>query len=63
MSFSGETYDQGRDRGRLARQLIGVRTLMQDGVWRTLHEIGLHVQGSTAALSARLRDLRKKRFA
>jgi hypothetical protein len=62
LPFDGETYEPARDHVRLARQLAGVRALMADGRWRTLPEIARHVEGSEAALSARLRDLRKRKF-
>jgi hypothetical protein len=60
--FDGATYSAEHDQARLATQLEQVRTLMMDGQWRTLQQIGGRVQGSEAALSARLRDLRKSRF-
>jgi len=58
--FSGSTYHPVKDEARLERQLDRVRTLMNDGQWRTLSEIKLEVPGSETALSARLRDLRNK---
>jgi len=60
--FDGETYEHERDHARLARQLDAVRVLMLDGRWRTLPEIAAQVEGSEAAISARLRDLRKTKF-
>jgi hypothetical protein len=61
--FDGNTYIDPLDQRRLAGQLYRVTILMKDGVWRTLDEIA-HATGdaSTAAVSARLRDLRKARF-
>ena len=45
------------------RQLSAVLDLMRDGRWRTLYEIQKATgEGSEAAISARLRDLRKARF-
>lgn len=58
--FSGKTFSEKDDGKRLERQLDRVRTLMNDGVWRTLSEIKSEVPGSETALSARLRDLRNK---
>jgi hypothetical protein len=60
--FDGVTYDERRDGKRLGTQLERVRDLMLDGHWRTLDEIGVYVKGSEAAISARLRDLRKPKF-
>ena len=61
-SFDGDTYEPARDGMRLAGQLARVRALMADGVWRTLADVAAGVGGSEAAVSARLRDLRKARF-
>lgn len=60
--FDGDTYDAGQDGARLTKQLERVRTLMSDGQWRTLAQIAAAVNGSEAGVSARLRDLRKRRF-
>ena len=60
--FGGETYDREKDGRRLSTQLIDVRDLMLDGVWRTLREIGLRLDHPEASISARLRDLRKPKF-
>jgi hypothetical protein len=60
--FDGETYDEARDRERLAGQLMAVFHLMQDRQWRTLHEIASALGYPEASISARLRDLRKSRF-
>lgn len=60
--FGGETYSHENDHERLSGQLQRVYDLMRDGVWRTLSEIQEKAGGSEAAVSARLRDLRKKRF-
>ena len=60
--FDGSTYEPTQDRERLNTQLERVKSLMLDGKWRTLGEIQLAAGGSEAAVSARLRDLRKGRF-
>lgn len=60
--FDGETYEPARDGERLEGQLQRVFALMADARWRTLAEIATAVDGSEAAVSARLRDLRKARF-
>lgn len=62
VDFDGETYERARDHDRLAAQLAQVRGLMLDGDWRTLAEISLSVGAPEASVSARLRDLRKKKF-
>lgn len=59
---SGETYDAARDGDRLNRQARLVFNLMRDGRWRTLAAIATIVDEPEASVSARLRDLRKKRF-
>jgi biotin operon repressor len=61
-SFDGETYDPERDGERLSTMLRAVQLQMSDGRWHTLAELSLKVGGSEAAISARLRDLRKPRF-
>lgn len=61
LDFDGGTYDRDRDGDRLGRQLAAVKRLMSDGRWRTLPEIAEYAGGSVAAVSARLRDLRKIR--
>ncbi len=61
-AFDGKTYDPKRDHTRLDGQLGRVFRLMTDEKWRTLREIARHVGGSEAAVSARLRDLRKEKY-
>jgi hypothetical protein len=58
----GKTYDADRDFDRLGGQLGRVFTLMKDGRWRTLEQIQSAAGGSIAAISARLRDLRKPKY-
>jgi hypothetical protein len=60
--FDGETYDRERDYGRLVSQLHRVQAIMADGNWHTLDELAGKTGGSPAAVSARLRDLRKPKF-
>ena len=60
--FDGETYDRERDHARLATILRHVQDLMSDGKWRSLWEISQRVQAPEASVSARLRDLRKRKF-
>lgn len=62
MTFSGATYDPAQDKDRLEKQLGRVYACMIDGGWRTLPEIQRVAGGSEAAISARLRDLRKAEF-
>lgn len=60
--FDGRTFDAEQDESRLASQLLAVRTLMVDGVWRSLSEIEGTLGYPQASVSARLRDLRKPKF-
>jgi len=60
--FGGETYEPVRDSDRLQKQLRAVRTLMEDGRWRTLKQISEATGYPEASISARLRDLRKRKF-
>lgn len=61
-AFDGRTYAPDRDYERLSGQLKSVFDVMRDGKWRTLRELAAIVEGSEAALSARLRDLRKDKY-
>lgn len=61
-AFDGATYEPSRDYERLNGQLARVRDLMNDGNWRTLAMIRKVVGGTEASISARLRDLRKKKY-
>ena len=60
--FDGQTYDHKQDSPRLTTQYRAVFSLMLDGVWRTLREISDATGFPEASVSARLRDMRKKRF-
>lgn len=60
--FDGATIIDEYDTKRLAGLLGRVFNLMADTRWRTLPEIVTVTGGSEASVSARLRDLRKKRF-
>lgn len=62
-SFDGETFCPERDEQRLTSLMERVYTFMADGEWRTLSEISRACRGSEASVSARLRDLRKEKFA
>ena len=57
--FDGQTFEPKHDRKRLSGQLGRVFSFMQDDRWHTLNEIQVECGGSTASVSARLRDLRK----
>lgn len=60
--FAGNTYNSEHDEVRLRGQLCAVYLLMKDAQWRSLREIHEAIgRGSEAAISARLRDLRKER--
>lgn len=61
-AFDGATYNSDFDYERLSGQLKAVYDLMRDGKWRTLPMIAKAVEGSPQAVSARLRDLRKRKY-
>ena len=62
-SFDGTTFDHEIDGDRLNNALGRVYRLMRDGEWRTLKQIAEQCGTSEAGASARLRDLRKEKFA
>ena len=62
MRFDGEDYVPPRDNPRLTSQHQRLRSLMQDGEWRTLREIARQTGDPEASMSAQLRHLRKERF-
>ena len=62
LRFSGATYDAAQDQARLSSEYWRVFGLMADGRWRTLQEISAVTGAPEAAVSARLRDCRKRRF-
>lgn len=65
--FGGDTLTDA-DTPRLSSQLDAVRTIMSDGIGRTLAELAELVtqsigkKATEASVSARLRDLRKPKF-
>src|SRR5215472_16026754 len=62
-AFDGATYSPTHDHIRLKGQLSKVFDLIKDGQWRTLADIRRTIEsGSEAAISARLRDLRKEKY-
>lgn len=61
--FDGITYSPTFDRARLGAQMRRVFEVMEQGPWLTLEEIAIRTgDNSQAAISARLRDLRKPKF-
>ncbi len=58
----GVTYVAQEDFVRLNRQQRRVFDVMQDGRWRTLHDIAVLTGDPEASVSARLRDFRKPGF-
>jgi hypothetical protein len=62
--FDGETFDPTQDFDRLKTQFDKVKHLMTTphGRWWTIPELVQLVGGSEASISARIRDLRKKKF-
>ena len=64
MPFDGTTYVRELDGVRVGNQLARVFNLMRDGAWRSLREIADGTEGlPEASISARLRDIRKEKFA
>ncbi len=61
--FDGKTYNPTLDKNRLSSQLHDVFNLMRDGEWRSLREISEKLGAPETSVSARLRDIRKDRFA
>jgi hypothetical protein len=59
--FDGITYDPALDGPRLRTQLHRVRAALANGAWWTLRGLADQCGGSEAGVSARLRDLRKRR--
>lgn len=62
LAFDGRTFNASRDGFRLAAQLDAVFHALSDGTWWTLADLASAAHGSTAAVSARVRDLRKARW-
>lgn len=61
--FDGQTISEDPDApARLTGQMLRVVECVRDGSWWTLPELARAAQGSEAAVSARLRDLRKQRW-
>jgi hypothetical protein len=60
--FDGDTYAPALDRKRLSGQLERVFNSMSDWQWHSLADLSLHLGGTEASMSARLRDLRKSKF-
>ena len=60
--FDGATYEPAKDGARLAAQLLAVHRYMADGQWHGLADIAAALDIPEQSASARLRDLRKKRF-
>lgn len=56
------TFDSVVDGPRAKSQRERVKSVMEDGNWYTLAALAFHAGGSEAAVSARLRDLRKREF-
>lgn len=63
MQFGGKTFDKKKDGARLAGALGRVVEAMSDGDWWTLPAVAAVARCSEAGASARIRDLRKPRFA
>ena len=61
--FDGDTYDPALDGVRLGTLLADVRAVMSDGQWMTVTEVRDKIgRGTETSVSARIRDLRKRKF-
>ena len=60
--FDGKTVDPAIDGDRLGRQMNAVFAAMKNGGWWTLRGLANVSAGTEAGVSARIRDLRKRRF-
>jgi len=60
--FDGYTYEPEFDQNRLRGEMSRVYRVIKDGDWHTLSEISFLTGDPEAGISARLRDLRKKKF-
>jgi hypothetical protein len=60
--FDGATYERWRDHVRLGRQAFAVWAVLSDGNWHTLRELSQRTGHPEASVSARIRDLRKRKF-
>lgn len=58
----GLTYEAEHDQDRLRFQFYRIKRLMSDQRWRSLSEISALTATPATSASARLRDLRKRRF-
>jgi len=64
--FDGQTYEPALDQKRLSRMLDRVRDVLaadseEQRFWWSLDELVVRCGGTPAAISARIRDLRKER--
>ena len=60
--FDGETYQPAFDEERLGDQMRLVYDALSDGRWHTLAELSATTGAPESSVSARLRDLRKRKF-
>jgi hypothetical protein len=61
-AFDGRTYVPELDYERLGAQMRRVWDAMSDGQWWTLAGLSEHTGDPEASVSARIRDLRKKKM-
>lgn len=61
-AFDGTTYEPERDHVRLKGALLRTYERMSDGRWYALSYLAEYVGCSEAAVSARIRDLRKSKY-
>jgi hypothetical protein len=60
--FDGATFNPRLDSTRLSKQVERVYSVLITGEWVTLSELSFYANAPEASVSARIRDLRKKRY-
>lgn len=60
--FDGDSYERARDHVRLQGLLLATYEYMADGRWHLLGDLAETINCTPQGASARLRDLRKRKF-
>src|SRR5262245_54754043 len=61
-AFGGASYAPARDYERMNGQLRRTYDAMEDGHWHSLNGLAASAGGTVASVSARVRDLRKRKY-